>query len=144
MFQKLQTDSLNSKQKADILLKETTALAVFNLLIGLAIGYSTGLAEPNSGEIVQSIQLYWVTAIIAIPLGTVVAFLALAGKGYLASRCHNIGPCISDCCHRIRLLFSVVCPMSLTAVQVANLKRNLIHSVTVYSYLHRLQAIWPH
>jgi ABC-2 type transport system permease protein len=60
------------------------ALAVSNLIIGFIIGFVLDLPVSDQGSLVASLGVYVVTTLLAIPLGTCAAFLALAGKGYLS------------------------------------------------------------
>ena len=60
------------------------ALTASNLAIGFVIGIAMDLPSVASEELLQSLQLYFTTALLTIPLGTVVTFFALYGKGYLA------------------------------------------------------------
>jgi len=59
-------------------------LVISNLLIGLVIAVSLGF-EPTGIDIVLSfLKEYFTTTILTIPLGTLIAFFAIWGKGYLA------------------------------------------------------------
>jgi ABC-type transport system involved in multi-copper enzyme maturation permease subunit len=60
------------------------ALSVSNLAIGFAIGLAMGLPPVSFDLLVESLRIYFTTALLTIPLGTVVTFFALYGKGYLA------------------------------------------------------------
>jgi ABC-type transport system involved in multi-copper enzyme maturation permease subunit len=60
------------------------ALCISNLAIGFVIGLVLGLPTIPFGELSKSLQVYFITALLTIPLGTVVTFFALYGKGYLA------------------------------------------------------------
>jgi ABC-2 type transport system permease protein len=59
-------------------------LTLSNLILGFIIGSLVGLEPVKTGRLITSINLYAMTALLTIPLGTVVAFFALVGKGYLA------------------------------------------------------------
>lgn len=59
-------------------------LSVSNLIVGVIIGTVLGLPVSTEGSIPESLFIYFITTLITIPLGTVISFLALAGKGYLS------------------------------------------------------------
>lgn len=60
------------------------ALAVSNLTLGLIIGWALQLPNFDAFVFVQNLQIYFITALLTILIGTPIAFFALAGKGYLA------------------------------------------------------------
>lgn len=62
-----------------------TALAASNLCIGLFIGFAFDLEGWNAGEVFKEMApTYGITLLLTLALGSIVAFFAIAGQGYLA------------------------------------------------------------
>lgn len=59
------------------------ALVIFNLILGLLIGFSIQLEGWSSSMFFDNIAVYFTTTILIILLNTPIAFFALWGKGYL-------------------------------------------------------------
>jgi len=57
------------------------ALAASNLVVGFILGTAVGLADS---PVARSLKLYSFTTLLTIPLGTIVSFFAVYGRGYLA------------------------------------------------------------
>jgi ABC-type transport system involved in multi-copper enzyme maturation permease subunit len=60
------------------------ALALSNLIVGIAIGWALGLPGWSEAMTVTNLNVYLVTTILSIAVGTPVACFAIAGEGYLA------------------------------------------------------------
>ena len=59
-------------------------LVVSNLALGLVLGLTLDLPLTDSQALTKQLQDYAFTTILTIPLGCVIAFFAIWGKGYLA------------------------------------------------------------
>jgi len=59
-------------------------LAISNLIIGLVIGFALQLDGWSFFLFIESMEIYFMTALLIILLNTPIAFFALWGKGYLA------------------------------------------------------------
>lgn len=60
------------------------ALAVYNVALGIAIGWLIQLPGLDSGTLFAYLGNYCITALLTILLGTPVAFFSMLGRGYLA------------------------------------------------------------
>ncbi len=60
------------------------ALVIFNLLLGLVIGFSLQLSGWSFDLFLNNIYVYFTTTVMIVLLNTPIAFFALSGKGYLA------------------------------------------------------------
>lgn len=60
------------------------ALVIFNLVLGLMIGFALQLNGWTITVFVENLEVYFITTILIILLNAPVAFFALWGKGYLA------------------------------------------------------------
>lgn len=59
------------------------ALVIFNLILGLLIGYSFKLEGWSTSMFMDNLTVYFVTTLLIILLNTPIAFFSLWGKGYL-------------------------------------------------------------
>ncbi len=59
------------------------ALVIFNLVLGLLIGFALGLPGWSAGMFLDNMRIYIVTTLLIIILNTPVALFAVAGRGYL-------------------------------------------------------------
>jgi ABC-2 type transport system permease protein len=59
------------------------ALVIFNLILGLLIGFSFQLEGWSISMFIDNITVYFITTLLIILLNTPIAFFALWGKGYL-------------------------------------------------------------
>lgn len=75
------TDILNAKFL--YFLGWSLALVIFNLLAGLLIGLLLKLPGWTEAIFIDNLKIYFITAGLILLLNTPVAFVAIAGKGYL-------------------------------------------------------------
>ena len=58
-------------------------LVMWNLVLGMTIGFSLGLEGWGLSMFKENLEIYFITTLLIIILNTPIAFFALVGKGYL-------------------------------------------------------------